>query len=195
MARLRVISDNDYAGDPDGLFQLAHLLLSPSVEVRAVIGSHLRPGDPFDPSDATATHAREAAGTVVGLLGLTGRVSGRRGLEPPAARPRDPGAVRGRARHRRGGDARRPAPAVRRLRRRADGARERVPARAADRRAADRRVDRRAGAPRDRARTAAPRGAGPVRVQPAHRHRGGAGRVRRRHPAVAGARATPTGRC
>jgi hypothetical protein len=74
MARLRVISDNDYAGDPDGLFQLAHLLLSPSVEVRGVIGSHLRPGDPFDPSDDTATHGREAAETVVGLLGLTGRV-------------------------------------------------------------------------------------------------------------------------
>lgn len=37
--RLRVISDNDYAGDPDGLVQLAHLLLSPSVDVRCVIGS------------------------------------------------------------------------------------------------------------------------------------------------------------
>lgn len=74
MARLRVISDNDYAGDPDGLFQLAHLLLSPSVDVRAVIGSHLRPGDPFDPSDETAKHARVAAETVVGLLGLTGQV-------------------------------------------------------------------------------------------------------------------------
>jgi len=74
MARLRVVSDNDYAGDPDGLFQLAHLLLSTSVEVRTVIGSHLRSGDLFDSSDETATHAREAAETVVGLLGLTGRV-------------------------------------------------------------------------------------------------------------------------
>ena len=49
-ARFRVISDNDYAGDPDGLYQLAHHLLSPSVEVRAVIGSHLAVDDPFDPS-------------------------------------------------------------------------------------------------------------------------------------------------
>ena len=39
--RFRVISDNDYAGDPDGLYQLAHHALSPSVELRAVIGSHL----------------------------------------------------------------------------------------------------------------------------------------------------------
>lgn len=37
----RVISDNDYSGDPDGLAQLAHHLLSPSVEVRAVIGTRL----------------------------------------------------------------------------------------------------------------------------------------------------------
>lgn len=31
-ARLGGISDNDYSGDPDGLFQLAHHLLSPSVD-------------------------------------------------------------------------------------------------------------------------------------------------------------------
>lgn len=45
--RMRVIVDNDFSGDPDGLFQLVHLLLSPSVEVRALIGSRL--GD-YDPS-------------------------------------------------------------------------------------------------------------------------------------------------
>ena len=46
--RFRVISDNDYAGDPDGLVQLAHHLLSPSVEMRGIIASHLRPGDDWD---------------------------------------------------------------------------------------------------------------------------------------------------
>lgn len=46
--RFRVISDNDYAGDPDGLVQLAHHLLSPSVEIRGIISSHLRPGDDWD---------------------------------------------------------------------------------------------------------------------------------------------------
>lgn len=72
--RVRVVSDNDYSGDPDGLVQLAHLLLSHSVDVRAVIGSHLRAGDPFDPSPTTAANARAAADHVVDLLGLTGRV-------------------------------------------------------------------------------------------------------------------------
>ncbi|MGC3991880.1 MAG: nucleoside hydrolase [Chthoniobacteraceae bacterium] len=37
--RLRVIVDNDFGGDPDGLFALAQHLLSPSVEIRGVIGS------------------------------------------------------------------------------------------------------------------------------------------------------------
>lgn len=39
--RARVISDNDYSGDPDGLAQLAHHLLSPSVEVRAIIATRM----------------------------------------------------------------------------------------------------------------------------------------------------------
>jgi len=46
--RFRVITDNDYAGDPDGLVQLAHHLLSPSVEITGIISSHLRPGDDWD---------------------------------------------------------------------------------------------------------------------------------------------------
>jgi hypothetical protein len=48
--RMRVIVDNDFSGDPDGLFQLTHILLSPSVEIRAIIGSHLKAGDGFDNS-------------------------------------------------------------------------------------------------------------------------------------------------
>jgi purine nucleosidase len=72
--RFRVVSDNDYSGDPDGLYQLAHSLLSPSVDVRAVIGSHLAPGDPFDPSTEQATNAYRRAVEVLRLLGLTGTV-------------------------------------------------------------------------------------------------------------------------
>ena len=64
--RSRVIADNDYGGDPDGLVELAHLLLSPSVEVRAVIGSHLRHG--WDPSPQLAV---AAARTVIDLVGRT----------------------------------------------------------------------------------------------------------------------------
>src|SRR5688572_19149486 len=63
--RMRVIIDNDFSGDPDGLFQLTHLLLSPSVEIRAIIGSHLKAGDGFDPS---ATQAQNAANRARELL-------------------------------------------------------------------------------------------------------------------------------
>jgi purine nucleosidase len=94
--RMRVISDNDYSGDPDGLFQLAHLLLSPSVDVRAVIGSHLHEGDPFDSSGRSATNARAAADIVVDLLGLTGRVrtleGSNTGLPDRPTPDRSPGA-------------------------------------------------------------------------------------------------------
>jgi purine nucleosidase len=72
--RLRVIVDNDFSGDPDGLFQLAHLLLSPSVEVRAIIGSHLKVGDGFDPTPTQATNAARQATELLGVLGLAGRV-------------------------------------------------------------------------------------------------------------------------
>lgn len=67
--RVRVISDNDYSGDPDGLVQLAQHALSPSVELALVIGSHLRPGDPFDPSGRSAANAAAAASQVLALCG------------------------------------------------------------------------------------------------------------------------------
>ncbi|WP_163275171.1 nucleoside hydrolase [Cellulomonas iranensis] len=40
--RARVIVDNDFAGDPDDLFQLVHHVLSPAVEIPLVVSSHLR---------------------------------------------------------------------------------------------------------------------------------------------------------
>jgi inosine-uridine nucleoside N-ribohydrolase len=59
--RMRVIVDNDFSGDPDGLFQLTHLLLSPSVDIRAIIGSHLKAGDGFDNSKTQAQNAANKA--------------------------------------------------------------------------------------------------------------------------------------
>ncbi|HEY5783940.1 MAG TPA: nucleoside hydrolase [Microlunatus sp.] len=88
--RFRVISDNDYAGDPDGLYQLAHHLLSPSVEVRAVIGSHLAVDDPFDPSGQSAAHGAAAATTVLELLDLVGTVPVIAGSELPLATRTEP---------------------------------------------------------------------------------------------------------
>lgn len=56
--RMKVIIDNDFAGDPDGLFALAQLVQSTSVDVRAIIGSHLHTNENWTakgkPSASTA---------------------------------------------------------------------------------------------------------------------------------------------
>lgn len=94
--RVRVVSDNDYSGDPDGLWQLAHHALSTSVDLRCVIGSHLRAGDPFDPSPITADNAAAKAREVLALAGRrdvavvagsnTGLVDRRTPVDSPGAR-------------------------------------------------------------------------------------------------------------
>jgi inosine-uridine nucleoside N-ribohydrolase len=68
-ARYRVIVDNDFSGDPDDLFQLAHHVLSPSVEIPFVIGSHLSPDDVFDSSEQQADNAARIAGELLRMLG------------------------------------------------------------------------------------------------------------------------------
>ena len=44
--RSRVICDNDYCGDPDGVVQIAHHLLCRSVDVRAIVSSAVAPHHP-----------------------------------------------------------------------------------------------------------------------------------------------------
>lgn len=69
-ARGRVITDNDYGGDTDGLVQLAHLLLSPSVAVPFVISSHLGAQDPFGVAgEGSAARGLRAATRVAELCG------------------------------------------------------------------------------------------------------------------------------
>lgn len=72
--RARVIIDNDFAGDPDDLFQTAHHLLCPAVEIPFIIGSHLRAGDPWHLSPTTATEAVNVANELLGIMGMAGRV-------------------------------------------------------------------------------------------------------------------------
>jgi purine nucleosidase len=72
--RARVIIDNDFSGDPDDLFQTAHHLLCPSVEIPFIIGSHLSVGDPWDPSTTQASNAAAKAKELLGVMGMTGKV-------------------------------------------------------------------------------------------------------------------------
>ncbi|MFH8251948.1 nucleoside hydrolase [Microbacterium sp. B2969] len=84
-ARARVIIDNDFSGDPDDLFQVVHHLISPSVEIPLVIGSHLREGDPFDPGPDTATNAVSVLHDVFARLGLDSTQVIVKGSEAPLA--------------------------------------------------------------------------------------------------------------
>lgn len=72
--RARVIIDNDFSGDPDDLFQLVHHVLSPSVTIPFVIGSHLPPDDMMDPSDQQATNATRIARETLELVGAGDRI-------------------------------------------------------------------------------------------------------------------------
>ncbi len=72
-ARARVIIDNDFGGDPDGLFQLAHHLLSPSVEIRGVIGSHNYPNGFYGHSGSSET-ACAAANELLTAMHFVGKV-------------------------------------------------------------------------------------------------------------------------
>ncbi|NKJ41361.1 nucleoside hydrolase [Novosphingobium sp. SG720] len=80
--RMRVIVDNDLAGDPDGLFQLAHALRSPSADVRLIVGSHLHSPQDAEPDDGhQADKAAAKARELLALMGLAGRVPVVRGAE------------------------------------------------------------------------------------------------------------------
>lgn len=67
--RVRLIIDNDFSGDPDGLYQLAHHVLSTSVEIRFVIGSHLPVGDPFTRSETSAADGAARGRALLDLIG------------------------------------------------------------------------------------------------------------------------------
>ena len=65
--RCRVVVDNDWNGDPDGLVALAHHLLSAANRVVAVTSSHLSPL--FGPPEGTAAAGARLAQELVDLVG------------------------------------------------------------------------------------------------------------------------------
>ena len=75
-ARMRVIIDNDYSGDPDGMFQLAHHLLSPSVNIVGIIGGHvdaIEEREKFNEGQNSADAATESAKELMSILGQQDR--------------------------------------------------------------------------------------------------------------------------
>lgn len=88
--RARVIIDNDFSGDPDDLFQLVHHVLSPSVSIPFVIGSHLPPDDMMDPSDQQAINATRIARETLELVGAGDRIPVYEGSNRSLTSPQSP---------------------------------------------------------------------------------------------------------
>jgi hypothetical protein len=80
-ARCRVIVDNDFSGDPDGLVGLAHHLLSPANRVVAVTSSFVNPELPVP--QPRAADGAESAQELVDLTGSDPRASVHAGSEQP----------------------------------------------------------------------------------------------------------------
>ncbi len=95
--RCRVIIDNDFSGDPDGLFQLAHHLASPATEVSLIIGSHIHVGDFLDRSSTQADNAVRTVQALIATMRLPRRpdvIAGRNAAPAAGARPEATPAVR-----------------------------------------------------------------------------------------------------
>lgn len=78
----RVILDNDFAGDPDGMFQLAHHVLCRAVSIPLIIGSHLPGG--FSGGHA-ARDGADRAREMLSIMGLEKAYSIVAGAEAPIA--------------------------------------------------------------------------------------------------------------
>lgn len=79
----RVIVDNDFAGDPDGLIALAHQLLTPKTKVTLVTSSALNPKFSVDTSIAgrTAAAGREKVLELIRRAGISGNIPVEAGAE------------------------------------------------------------------------------------------------------------------
>jgi len=71
--RARVIINNDFGGDPDGLFQLVHHVLSPSVKIKGIIASHIKPGGFFNAVETADASAYEV-NKLLKVMNLDGKI-------------------------------------------------------------------------------------------------------------------------
>lgn len=79
----RVILDNDYTGDPDGLFQLAHHVLSPSMAIPLIVGTHLPANFAWSQDGRAAARSAAKANELLTLMRLNDRYHAVAGTEVP----------------------------------------------------------------------------------------------------------------
>lgn len=91
-AKVKVIIDNDFCGDPDGLFQLAHQVLCKTCDIRGIVGGHLtgKSNAGFTSRTDQATESCEKANAVLDLMGMKGKYKVVPGSEQPLASTETP---------------------------------------------------------------------------------------------------------
>lgn len=90
--RTKVIVDNDFCGDPDGLFALAHQVLSANVNLRGIIGAHMGGGNgPTTRGDQAAASVQKVQEmlSVMGLEGIFPVVAGASSRMAASDRPEE----------------------------------------------------------------------------------------------------------
>ena len=89
----RVIIDNDFAGDPDGLVALAHQLLTPKTKTVLVTSSFLSDLAPLDsPKGKTAESGRQVASKLIDLIAMPSPPPVISGAERPGLSDSNPAA-------------------------------------------------------------------------------------------------------
>ena len=72
--KVKVLIDNDFCGDPDGLFALAQQALSPTTDIVGIVGGHLSNNSGgFSNRKDQATESCEIAENVLDIMGLKGK--------------------------------------------------------------------------------------------------------------------------
>lgn len=90
--RYSVIIDNDFCGDPDGLFQLVHHVLSSSCDIKGIIGAHLNGGRGFSQIEGAddAEKSVNKVNELLGEMGMQGDYKVVKGAAVPMTDPKQP---------------------------------------------------------------------------------------------------------
>ncbi len=88
--RIKVLIDNDFCGDPDGLFQLAHQALMPSTDIVGIIGGHLSANGGFTQRTDQSAESVEKAEELLATLGLAGKIKVVQGAHAPMTSQDEP---------------------------------------------------------------------------------------------------------
>ena len=83
--KVKVVIDNDFCGDPDGLFQLVHQVLCKTCDIRGIVGGHLtgKANAGFTSRTDQATESCEKANALLDLMGMKGKIKVVPGSEQP----------------------------------------------------------------------------------------------------------------